>query len=156
MRLRLAFGVSVDSGILHYGGKAMSSNWAAEAAEKLRKRQQTKQQRDELLLEKRRLFAEQGPNLWDQVRERVTSECLELNEKRGSAVVYVKDLKMGELDVRFEFNGVVTKLHCTFEVTSSQKALNWSYSDVVRGNKTKRDNTGGSCSLDVSEAGIVV
>lgn len=157
MRLKLAFDVSIDSGILQYGGNTMSSKWAADAAERLRQRQQIKQQQDALMLEQRKLRTEQGPNLWAEVCEFVKQRCIELNANYGSVIVRVKDVKLGELDARFELNGVVVDLHSTFEPSSSQKALNWSYSNIVKGAKAgKNSDVGGSCSLDVSPSGRVV
>ena len=129
----------------------MSSNWATDAAERLRKSQATKRQQDAVMLERRQLLKEQGPNLWAQVREFLKTKVLEFNKNYDQVVLRATDTKEGEFDVKFQLEGTFTDMHARFEPTSSQQALNWTYSGAIN-----RDEKTGSCSLQVHPPATVV
>ncbi|MHB2007652.1 MAG: hypothetical protein ACYCOX_06340 [Acidobacteriaceae bacterium] len=129
----------------------MSSDWAADAAERLRKNQETKRQQDNVMLERRQLLKEQGPSLWAHVREFLTTKVLEFNKNYGEMVLRVTDRKEGEFDVKFQLAGTVTHLRARFEATSSQQALSWTYSGAIN-----RSQKAGSCSLQVHPPATVV
>ena len=129
----------------------MSSDWAADAAERLRKSQETKRQQDAVMLERRQLLREQGPNLWAQVRELLKTKVLEFNRNYGQMVLRAKDTKEGEIDVQFQLAGTVNDMRARFEATSSQQALTWTYSGAIN-----RDQKAGSCSLHVHPPATVV
>jgi hypothetical protein len=122
----------------------MSSNWAADAAGRLRKSQETKRQQDDVMLERRQLLKEQGPNLWAQVREFLKTKVLEFNKNYGQVVLRAKDIKEGEFDVQFQLAGAINEMRARFEATSSKQALTWTYNGVIN-----RDEKAGSCSLQV-------
>ena len=122
----------------------MSSNWEADAAERLRKSQETKRQQDAVMLERRQLLREQGPNLWAQVREFMKTKVSGFNKNYGQTVLRATDTKEGEFDVRFQLAGTVTDMRARFEATSSKQALTWTYSGAIN-----RNEKAGSCSLQV-------
>jgi hypothetical protein len=148
MRLQLA--VEFSTGNSNIGGSYMSEKWALEAAEKLRARTAKQQVTDKVLLEKRNLLQEQGPHLWILLCEAVKEKCLELNRHYGSVVVRVKDTVQDQMDVRFELEGNIIDLRLNFKVTSSERALTWSYT-IHSGNSP----IGGFCNLFVDHAGRV-
>ncbi len=150
-RIRVAFDISLGGSILQHGGTNMSSNWAADAAERLRKSQETKRQQDAVMLERRQLLKEQGPNLWIQVREFLKTKVLEFNKNYGQMVLRAMDTKEGEFDVKFQLEGTVSEMRARFEATSSQQALTWTYSGAIN-----RDQKAGSCSLHVHHPATVV
>jgi hypothetical protein len=149
MRLQLAVAFSTGSNEIQ--GGYMSESWAFEAAERLRKRVAKIEVKEKVLLEKRNLLEEQGPNLWMGLCEAVKQKCLDLNRDYGSVVVRVKDTVSNQLSVRFELEGTITDLTINFHVTSSERALSWGYSSVSGGQYPQ----GGLCSLFVDLNGRV-
>ena len=129
----------------------MSSNWAANAAARLRKSQETRQQQDAVMLERRILLNEQGPNLWSQVRECVNTKILDFNRNYGEMVLRSREQNDGEFRVQFELAGAVTDLRSKFEATSSQEALTWTYAGTI-----SRSQKAGSCSLQIKAPATVM
>ena len=147
----MVFDISLGGGILQRRGTNMSSDWAANAAEKLRKSQETKRQQDDVMLERRQLLKEQGPSLWAEVREFLKTKVLEFNKNYDQMVLRATDIKIGEFDVKFQLAGTVTEMRARFEATSSQQALTWTYSGAIN-----RNEKAGSCSLQVHPPATVV
>ena len=127
----------------------MSSNWAADWSRKLRNREQSSDQQNATLLERRRLLEEQGPQLWQELREAVKASAMALNDNYGDTVLAVND-KVNEVAVRLRHLGKVRDLHITFKTTSAD-ALTWFHAGDMSPNSKS-----GSCSLAVDVAGRVV
>lgn len=128
----------------------MTSSWAEDAAKRLRKSQETKRQQDAVMLEKRQLLQEQGPNLWAQVKEFVNTKILEFNKNYDQVVLRAKEQADGEFRVQFQLAEIVTELRAKFKATSSQQALTWTYDGAIN-----RDHKTGSCSLHVHPSATV-
>jgi hypothetical protein len=109
----------------------MSENWGSVAAQKLRKRLEAKQRDGALLLENRRLLEEQGPGLWQQVRQNVKKMCDQLNADYGEQVVTIQDGRTDELNVQLRFAGTTSELRATFDTSTSTEALKWTYAGLA-------------------------
>ncbi len=137
MRLRWAIDVSLD--ISEFGGIDMSGTWGEDAAEKMRKREQHIEVQNKVLLEKRKLLEEQGPGLWQEVRNQVKKLCAELNSCYGKEIATIRVGQTRELHIELYASGTMSELNASFEPSSSSEALQWSYSGpaarIARGGK---------------------
>lgn len=129
----------------------MASNWGAKASERLCRQQQRQQMEKQIRLENRTLIQEQAPNLQIELWEYIKQKCVELNKSYGAVVARVKDTVLNRLDVRLELDGSTRDLTVKFEVTTSQRALQWEYSGDFDGS-AKRDTS----SLYIQKDGTVV
>jgi hypothetical protein len=133
VRLRLAFDFSVyGSDIEQYGGLPMTDNWGAEAANKLRKKQDAKELENSVVLEKSRLRKEQGPALWEEVRRHVKTKCEELNANYGTKIAEVDLKHTAKIIVVLAVNPADRKtITASFEPTSAKNALHWEYENCL-------------------------
>jgi len=107
----------------------MSENWGSDAAIKLRKEVQRKNQEAAVLLEHGKLRQEQAPHLWQEVRQAVKAMCSSLNAEYGEEVAIFQPGQARELNVRLRNPaGGVHELKATFEPSSSPSALTWNTS----------------------------
>jgi hypothetical protein len=136
VRLRLALDISL--GLDHtqnYGGFLMSDNWAATAADKLRKRDEAKIQEDAVLLQKDKLRMEQSPALWEEIRNFVKVKCDELNTHYGDNIAEADLGSPTKLTAHILVDRQRRTLTASFHPTSSPKALNWYYENkkIIQG-----------------------
>jgi hypothetical protein len=102
------------------------SSWSTEAANKLRKQRERKEQEDAALLEKIRLRQAKAPELWQELRNIVKGMCDSLNAEYGEEIVLVQMAHPRELNVRIKTPAAgVHELKATFESASSGDALKW-------------------------------
>jgi hypothetical protein len=132
-----------------YGGFNVS-DWSRNAANKLRKRAERKDDENATLAEKRRLLEEQGPALWRQVREHVKRECDSLNADYEEDIAVVQEGPAHKLHVELRHAGNMSELNASFDISTSPDALKWSYAGPAA-----RIARGGQYSLQVN-AGTVI
>ena len=122
------------------------NDWGKENANKLRAETQYMAQRAATQLQHEKLRTEQGPRLWNEVREQIKAKCAELNREYGEEILTVMVGKNAELDVRFKApSGKIHQLKATFEPSSADNALRWKTS----GHRMNEDQTGG-CELAIN------
>ena len=96
----------------------MTDDWASEKAKELRQRVAASERRDALQLDHRRLIEEQGPALWQTLREKVKSLCADLNREYHKEVVVFMVTANDQLQVRFSLGGGISELFAEFSVTT--------------------------------------
>jgi hypothetical protein len=106
----------------------MPESWASKSAGILRQRAADSERRELDRQETRRLLNEQGPGLWRTICTRAQELCTQLNQELGQEVATVVVSSSNQLGVRLTSNGGVNELTATFETTTSNEALRWSYS----------------------------
>jgi hypothetical protein len=105
----------------------MSSEWAVEAVQRLRKRQALRQQQSGAMFERQKLLHEQGDILWKQIRQHVTELATEFNAELGSQAISVLPAPPSELHVDIEVSAMRKELLAKFDAASAQHALHWTY-----------------------------
>jgi len=105
------------------------ARWSSRAAERFREEVDGNKQVDTLLLQNATTRQEQGPHLWNEVREQVRTKCARLNPELGSAVAMFMVTPESELQVQVTVpDGGHRRLDATFMPTSTYGVLSWSIS----------------------------
>lgn len=123
----------------------MSENWGKEAADKLRIQGQRRAQEDAVLLAKQKLRLEQGPGLWNEVRQQIQAMCQSLNLEYGEDIASFVPTSHNELRVQLRVSGSgIREMFVGFMPTSALDALTWRF----EGATSSRGN-GGHCELGI-------
>ena len=122
------------------------SDWGKETANKLRANAQVMAQEAAAQLQREKLRNDQGPRLWNEVREHVKAKCASLNREYGDEILTFVVVQNPQLDVRFKASsGKIHELKATFEPSSADNALRWKTS----GHRLNESQTG-TCSLSIT------
>src|ERR1017187_1099725 len=100
MRLHLQFWV--DLGSTESGGSVFMNDWGKETASKLKAEAQSIAQEAAAQLHREKLRNDQGPRLWNEVREHTKAKCANLNREYGEDVLTIMEVQNRNLDVRFK------------------------------------------------------
>jgi hypothetical protein len=119
----------------------MPSDWAANAAQRVRDHQKATELENAALLEQRNLLIEQAPGLWQQLF------TLNAEFKDGSSSIEYTNVSTTEFRARLVTWHFKNELIAEFTSGSSQSALKWCY--------TAGKGGGGGCSLVVTPTGKV-
>lgn len=120
-------------------------DWGKEAASRLKVQAQAMEQEAAAQLHREKLRNDQGPRLWNEVREHVKAKCAHLNREYGEEVTTFMVVQNRDLDVRFKApSGKVHELKATFEPSSADNALRWKTS----GHRMNESQTG-TCELAI-------
>lgn len=121
-------------------------DWGKETANKLRAQTEYQAQENAAQLQREKLRQDQGPRLWNEVRDHVKTKCASLNREYGEEVLDFMVVQTPHLDVRFRApSGKVHRLEATFEPSSANNALRWKTS----GHRLN-DNQSGTCELAIT------
>jgi hypothetical protein len=108
----------------------MSENdWGSKAARSLREQIENRKRRDIFLRQAEVIRQEQGPRLWNDIREHIKAKCIRLNAELGSDVALVIATQTRELEVHlYPPLGGRRTLSARFSTRSPLDALSWNTS----------------------------
>ena len=123
----------------------MEDQWGKKAANQLRSQRENLERGNAAQLHRDKLRHEQGPRLWNEVREHVKSKCASLNLEDGADVLTFMLVQSSTLDVRFKApSGRTHILTASFEPSSADNALRWKTSG-----HRMNDGVAGTCELHI-------
>jgi len=118
-------------------------DWGKEAANRLRAQNDSQANENAAQLQREKLRQEQGPRLWNEVRDHVKAKCSSLNREFGENVLTFLVVQNAQLAVLFKSaSGKVHELKATFEPSSAPNALHWK----TTGHRMNETQTG-ACEL---------
>lgn len=121
------------------------SDWVKESAAKLRAQNEAQAKESAAQLQREKLRQEQGPRLWNEVREHARVKCAELNRELGEEALTFSVVQNSQLLVQFKApTGKVHELKATFDPSSADNALHWNTTGH-RMNETQN----GKCELSI-------
>ena len=122
------------------------SDWAKEYAESVKQGRIDTQQKADRLAEQRRLWEEQGPKLWQELRNAVQISIRDINAELSSPALTYNNLSTAAFSVTRHGKAIGDLLHAEFTVSSGD-AVFWKYEG--------RSKETGSVTLGIDEAGRV-
>jgi hypothetical protein len=129
----LAFDFSLGGQHSDLHGGFMSSDWAIEAAQKIRKREESAQLSNAALVTKQKMLKDHGPSLWNAVCKNTRKLVEDFNAEYKAEAITVECSSHG-LSARFATATTTTReLTATFNI-DAYPALSWKYDlDTQRG-----------------------
>jgi len=125
----------------------MASDWSKRVALEIKQSRLGAQRNSDVLLERRRLFEEQGPTRWREVCNAVQVSISEVNAELTAPVFTYQNLSTTSFSVTRYGKALGDKLTADFTVNSSI-ALFWKYEG--------RSQDTGSCTLAIGDNGQVL
>ncbi len=122
------------------------SDWSKRTVEGIKERQSTASQKAITIAEQRRLREEQGPTLWQELRNAVQVSIADVNADLTSPAFTYNNISTTKFSVTRHGKAIGDKLHAEFAV-SSGPALIWQYEG--------RSEATSSCSLAIDDDGRV-
>src|ERR1035441_4130077 len=149
MRLRLSF--SVNLGSTETGGDITMGDWADNALKRLSDQQTNKQTQTDAFLEKRRVRRDFGMPLWLEVREKVKTNCADLNTKAKHQILTFEVTVNTELSVRGTIDGIQHFLTAEFDESIGKLSLS---SGTSRGSWTIEPTDDGKAEFTGSRGSV--
>jgi hypothetical protein len=131
VRLHLAFDFSLGGQHSDLHGGFMSSNWAVEAARKIRNREESAALDNATFVAKQKIVNEQGPSLWKAVCMNIRKLADDFNAEYKAEAITMEGTSHG-LNARFATALNTKELIATFN-TDAYPALSWKYDLDIRG-----------------------
>lgn len=85
--MKVRFGIAGELTLERARGGGDMTDWSKKMADKLKKRSQGQNLKDEKFLETQRMKREVGPRLWEAVRSDVSAEGIALNTEMGREII---------------------------------------------------------------------
>jgi hypothetical protein len=127
------------------GGFTMS-DWSKRTVEGIKERQSTASQKAITIAEQRRLREEQGPTLWQELRNAVQVSIADVNADLTSPAFTYNNISTIQFSVTRHGKAIGDQLHAEFAVSSGPSLL-WHYQG--------RSDASGNCILAIDDDGRV-
>ena len=123
------------------------SDWVRDTVSKLRAQADSQAQEAAAQLQREKLRQQQGPILWNEVREHVKTKCASMNHEYGEEILTFMVVQNAQLDVQFKASsGKTHELKATFDPSFADNALRWETS----GHRMNEPQTG-TCELTIKD-----